>query len=300
MAKNPLTDFKNRYAGKDTTADKISGKVQRQMELEYLRAFNAIYRKINEAKKDVSYGTFAKQTQLMKQIGAELDSLKKRSGSYLRRAIKEITKYGTRVAINDLEVLGSGATQAGTWHREYNLKYAEQVFKDNFAHIAAQTDKMKRDSKTQLRMDSAKIFRRAAVTGMTRKQAYAALKSEIALNDPSFTFVDRRGRRWKTETYFDMLTKTVMANTLRETYAQTLINEGHDLVRVTFAGAKDACRHWEGRVLSLTGATPGYLTLEDARASGELFHPRCRHSTVAYHSDIEEVFDAVKADKKDA
>ncbi len=81
-----------------------------------------------------------------------------------------------------------------------------------------------------------------------------------------------------------------MHNTLRESYANSLINEGHDLVRIVTNGAKDACRNWEGRILSLTGATPGFPTLSDAKASGEVFHPRCRHRFVAYHKSIEDTF----------
>src|SRR5690606_37576968 len=41
------------------------------------------------------------------------------------------------------------------------------------------------------------------------------------------------------------------------------------------------CRPWEGRVLSLSGATPGYPTLAEAQGSG-LFHPSCTHSVSAY------------------
>jgi hypothetical protein len=96
-----------------------------------------------------------------------------------------------------------------------------------------------------------------------------------------------------------MLTKTVMANSLRECYANTLIQEKQDLVKVSFNGAKDACTKWEGRVLSLTGATEGYPTVESARATKEVFHPRCKHRLVAYHQDIEDVFKAVEDGKTD-
>jgi hypothetical protein len=115
--------------------------------------------------------------------------------------------------------------------------------------------------------------------------------------DPEFQFVDKAGRRWGSDKYFDMLTKTVMANAANEAYVNTLLQEGHDLVKVNINGAKDACRNWEGRILSLTGATKGYTTLDEAKATGEVFHPRCKHRLVAYHPDIEDVFEAAKAGK---
>lgn len=47
-------------------------------------------------------------------------------------------------------------------------------------------------------------------------------------------------------------------------------------------GAKDACRSWEGKVLSLDRATEGYPTLDEAKATGEIIHPGCGHRMIAY------------------
>jgi hypothetical protein len=51
----------------------------------------------------------------------------------------------------------------------------------------------------------------------------------------------------------------------------------YDLVQVSAHGATDVCGAWEGKILSATGATPGYDTVADAEADG-LFHPNCRHA----------------------
>ena len=300
MADNPFVDFKNRYAGQDAIADKIGTNALAKMQRAYIEAYNAIYVWLNKARQDVDYCSYAKQTQLMKHIGAELDGMKTKGGSYLGKALKEVAAYAAKVAINDLAVIGANeVTKASSWHRKYNVQYAEQVHKDNFTHIAAQTTRMRHQAKQLLRSDAARVLRYAAVSGMTRKEAYYALKDEVLGRDPTFQFVDKAGKRWKTESYFEMLTRTVMHNTLRECYANTLIQEGHDLVKVTIQGAKDACRKWEGKVLSLTGATNGYPTVDQARATGEVFHPRCRHRLVAYHKSIDDVFKAVEDGKTD-
>ena len=294
MSKNTFTNFKNRYAGKDAVAEKITARAEREMQKAYQNAYDAIYRIIQTAKGDVNYATYAKQTQILKQIGAELDGFKGTAGKSLNRALKEIAKYSARVAIRDLHLLTSKTVHADQWHREYNLKYVEQTFKDNYSHIAAQATRMKSSAKTLLRTHSAKVFQRAAVEGLTRRAAYQKIKADILADDPKFVFTDKRGRNWDTANYFDMLTKTVMHNTLRECYANTLINEGKDLVKVSHSGAKDACKKWEGKVLSLTGATTGYKTVDEARKTGEVFHPRCRHRLLAYHEGIEDVFKAVE------
>ena len=58
-----------------------------------------------------------------------------------------------------------------------------------------------------------------------------------------------------------MMAHTVMVQTLCDIFANTLINESHDLVKITRHGAKDACRNYEGNILSLTGAIGGNPTL---------------------------------------
>jgi hypothetical protein len=45
----------------------------------------------------------------------------------------------------------------------------------------------------------------------------------------------------------------------------------------THRGACELCQPWQGKILSITGKTKGYPTLEEAKAAG-LFHPRCRHA----------------------
>jgi hypothetical protein len=294
---NSFTDFKDRYAGRPTQADKLTEKMISDMLKLYEATYNKIYRELSVARKEVNYPTYAKRTQLLKQIGEQLDGFKTTFGSKLGKALKQIAWHGTHVAIKDLELLGADLTKAEEWHYEYNEKFVEQTFADNFKHIAAQTAKMKRDAKTLLQSEAIAVFRRAAVEGLTRKEAYRQLKAAIMEKDPEFQFVDKAGRRWGSDKYFDMLTKTVMANAANEAYVNTLLQEGHDLVKVNINGAKDACRNWEGRILSLTGATKEYTTLDEAKVTGEVFHPRCKHRLLAYHPDIEEVFEAAKAGK---
>ena len=296
---NSFTEFKDRYAGRPTQADKLTEKMISDMLKAYEATYNKIFRELSKARKEVDYPTYAKRTQLLKQIGEQLDGFKSTVGSKLGKALKQIAWYGTHTAIKDLERLGSDLTKAEEWHFSYNEKFVEQTFGDNFQHIAAQTYRMKRDAKTLLQTEATAVFRRAAVEGLTRKEAYRQLKAEIMEKDPSFQFVDKAGRRWDSKKYFEMLTKTVMANAANEAYVNTLLQEGHDLVKVNMNGAKDACRKWEGKILSLTGATKGHPTLDEAKATGEVFHPRCKHRLLAYHPDIDEIFEAVKAGKSD-
>jgi len=118
-------------------------------------------------------------------------------------------------------------------------------------------------------------------------------------NTPDFRFIDKAGRKWDTKTYLDMMTHTVMSTTQRDIYANVLTQEGKDLVKITQNGATDACKNWEGKILSLTGSTKGYPTLKEATATGEIFHPRCKHRFVAYNPEIDDIFNQVNEGMSD-
>src|SRR5690606_6622780 len=95
-------------------------------------------------------------------------------------------------------------------------------------------------------------------------------------------FVDRAGRRWEMASYVEMAVRSASGQAAIEGHINRIQSYGHDLVFVSDApGECEKCRPWENKVLSITGNTPGYPSLVEARAAG-LFHPRCRHRVTAY------------------
>ena len=97
------------------------------------------------------------------------------------------------------------------------------------------------------------------------------------------------GKFWRADAYASMLSRTAVADARREAFRGRYEANGVDLVEVIANGtAHSVCAAWEGVVCSLTGATPGYPTIGEARAAG-LFHPNCRHRyVVATGDDIEQ------------
>ncbi len=88
------------------------------------------------------------------------------------------------------------------------------------------------------------------------------------------------GKYWKPEVYAEMLGRTSMAATRRVSFRERYLQNGVDVVRVVPNGTvHDVCLYWEGELLSLTGATKGLATVDQARATG-LFHPNCAHRYV--------------------
>ena len=100
-----------------------------------------------------------------------------------------------------------------------------------------------------------------------------------------YGFVDRAGKKWSMKTYAEMLARTSLMEIHNEAQWREFRAHDEDLVVISFhTGTCPKCAPWQGRVLSLTGQTPGFPTLDDAKAGG-LFHPRCRHAAALFVPD---------------
>jgi hypothetical protein len=139
-------------------------------------------------------------------------------------------------------------------------------------------------------------FREAQVAGMTSAERWTLMQSKLLkyADDPdTWQFIDRAGRKWKRNNYFDMVNRTVSANVARDAYNDTLIDEGRDLVQIIgpqSENTRDAClrapQGWVGRVVSLTGNTQGFPKLSSYIADGG-FGPNCQHTTVYVSDKVE-------------
>lgn len=103
--------------------------------------------------------------------------------------------------------------------------------------------------------------------------------AQIALNrwaDQGITgFVDKAGRKWDLSSYAEMAIRSTTAQASIAGHVDVLEANGQDLVIVSDSPDEcEMCRPWEGRVLSVTGATAGYPTVADATSDG-LYHANC-------------------------
>jgi hypothetical protein len=98
-------------------------------------------------------------------------------------------------------------------------------------------------------------------------------------------FKDRSGKMWNMRTYTEMVARTTTAEAHLQGTANRLVEQGHDLMKVsTHRGACELCQPWQGKILSITGKTEGYPTLEEAKAAG-LFHPNCFSKDTEVYTD---------------
>jgi hypothetical protein len=91
------------------------------------------------------------------------------------------------------------------------------------------------------------------------------------------SMIDKAGRKIQLDTYANTLTRQMLANSSRDAVFNNAIEFGFDLVRVTTHGSDhEECAVWEGKILSLTGKTKGYPSMDQAKAAG-LYHVGCLH-----------------------
>lgn len=93
-------------------------------------------------------------------------------------------------------------------------------------------------------------------------------------------FNDSRGAKWSLKRYTDMLSTTLIARVQREAFFATSLEYGNDLVKVIHGGISpecELCAPFNGKVLSITGKTKGYMSVEQASMSGHLFSYNCDH-----------------------
>ena len=97
-------------------------------------------------------------------------------------------------------------------------------------------------------------------------------------------FADRADRTWDINRYINMKTLTETMGAGRLSFLTRCIQYGVDLVRVLHRNISpccELCAPFEGKILSITGHTPEYMSIESAEAYG-LHHPNCDHYEEAF------------------
>ncbi|WP_350303566.1 phage minor capsid protein [Bacillus pumilus] len=161
---------------------------------------------------------------------------------------------------------------------ELNEAMVAAAIADTQADLLAATQNVDRKTKAAVRRavsDSIKYNMAAGTNGRRtiRDDIKERLKESVVTG-----IVDAKGRRWRPEVYADMVTRTKMMQTYREATTNEAVDRGVLYAQISAHSAKDACRGHEGEIIKLTPEAPGdFKTYEELQATGEIFHPRCKH-----------------------
>jgi len=117
--------------------------------------------------------------------------------------------------------------------------------------------------------------------GVERAEAIGEIKRDVRelIKARGFDGLrDAGGKVWDLDTYSEMAVRTIHTEVHNTAITNVALENGYDLVQITsHAGSCKLCAPWEGEVLSLTGTSKGYDSMESAKSDG-LFHCNCKHS----------------------
>jgi hypothetical protein len=211
---------------------------------------------------------------MLQNVQVILDDLRRGSRTWCEEAIPRIYVEGAMSADVQLEQTGAKLVGGfGAIHQQAAQVLAENAynrFNDVTQFIGRRTDDLYRT----LALENV----RGSVVGYESWQRVARQYREQLADRGITGFKDAKGRNWNLRSYAEMVSRTTTMEAHLEGTKNRLLEHGYDLVVISsHYNPCDKCKPWEGKVLSLTGQTEGYPTLDEAKAAG-LFHPNCRHA----------------------
>ncbi|MFT4413197.1 phage minor capsid protein [Fredinandcohnia humi] len=265
----------------------------------YKRALKELSQIVQNLAYDIE---FVQHESLMQQIALILQELDASTKEWCEEMILKAFKDGQAQALVSLD-------EAKNMNEAWQLltmsllakEQVEALIDDTYTDLLQATKNTERKVKQLVRSVVSDTMRMRAiqqygtrtmtneiVNKLTKKGLSERLESEAWVG-----IVDKAGRRWNLSTYAQMVVRTKLMQANFEGARVESIERGIDLAVISSHGAKDACRHFEGMVISLNGLTKGFKTYAELRASRKIFHPCCRHK-VSPIRDIELLPDRYK------
>jgi len=216
--------------------------------------------------------------QMKREIEAILQQLREGNRTWCTEAIPRVYSQGLYSADAMLKDIGATVKAGfGAIHQQAAQVLAENAFQ-RFEDVVQVIGRQVNDIYRELALENV----RGTVVGYDTWQETAMRFREQLAERGVTGFKDRAGRTWRMTTYTEMVARTTSMECFLQGTVNRLAEQGHDLIKVsTHRGACELCRPFEGKILSITGKTPGYPTLEEAK-SGGLFHCNCRHAYGLY------------------
>jgi hypothetical protein len=225
----------------------------------------------------------ANSAAALAEIANILAGLNEESAEWVATHIPEAALDGvarTIVALGGTETLEQ-AKEIAKFNR-INANMVAAVVADTQSDLLAVTTSIDRRVRAAVRQavgDSMRANMAAGINGRKTISRDILAGMRKALGDAVNTgLVDSAGRRWKPDVYADMVTRTKMMVTQIDATANESLARNVQYAVISTHRAADACRFHEGRIIKLSPDAEGpYPTYEELRATGQIFHPNCRH-----------------------
>lgn len=235
---------------------------------------------------DVTAMNRANTQAALAEIAATLRSLNDESAAWVERYIPKAATDGvarTIVALGAASTLEE-AEQIVKFNR-INREFVASAVADTQADLLAVTQNVDRRVKLAIRQATADSLRANLTRGINGNRTLnadilARMKGTLG-SAVNTGIIDAAGRRWKPEVYVDMLTRTKMAATQRESTINEAVGRGAYYGVISRHNAIDKCRGYEGMIVKLTPDAPGDYQFIGDLPRNEIFHPNCKHAVTA-------------------
>lgn len=163
-------------------------------------------------------------------------------------------------------------------------RYVSRMVRDLQTDLLKTTKNTENFTKRIVRESFAKVMSEETLRAQKRSEIARKVKEEITKRalksklEGNIALIDSAGRRWSLDRYVKMAVKTKVNNVYFDGIREQAKEEGMDLAIInSHPLTVDACKKFEGMIISLNGDTKGYFTYEQLKASKKIFHPNCRH-----------------------
>jgi len=220
------------------------------------------------------------------EVAAILRGLNTESAAWVDRYIPLAATDGVALAIVQL---GAAETleeaQKIVKFNRINREFVASAVADTQADLLAVTNNVSRRVKQVVRQvtsDSMRANLTRGINGNRTLNADILQRMKSTLGSAVDTgIIDAAGRRWRPETYVEMLTRTKMGATQRESTINEAVGRGAYYGVISKHNAVDKCREYEGMSVKLTPDAPGNYRYIGDLPRNEIFHPCCKHVVTA-------------------
>jgi hypothetical protein len=176
----------------------------------------------------------------------------------------------------------------------FKVNKIEALISDTYDDLLFATQNTSRHLKKLVRDTVGKSIQYGALREDGRRTIGKIIEAELSskglsksLKEQGFVgIIDKAGRKWQLSNYSDMVVRTKLVQAHTEGLRYEAQESGYDLAIISTHNADDSCGKYEGMIISLNGGTKGYPTYEQVKATGEIFHPNCRHIVHSFR-DVE-------------
>lgn len=247
----------------------------------YKSSIESILRELDRL--DVSNITQANSRATIASIAKILSELNEEAAAWVDEMVPIAARdgaAGTLYALGLAETMEQAVTIVA--FNQINKHMVETAIADMQTDLLAITHNVDRKVRTAVRQVVAEVMRSNMTQGINGRRTISreilgGLRNRLG-DSVNTGIIDAAGRRWDPKVYAETVARTKLMDTQREAMTNEALGRGAYYGVVSSAPAKDACSYHLGRIVKLTADAPGsYPTVQQLRASHQIFHPNCRH-----------------------